>query len=270
MCCGKIIARVGFENGIVEACACKNYVEDLSNMYLQHPFYDEYWKSKTPDWSKIRVPAYVCGGMCHFHLRGSVVGFRKIRSPKKWLRLHRDMEWPDTYNPDNLEDLRKFYDRYLKGIRNGWEFTPKVRVDVMDAYNFDYIKNKPEKEFPIARTQYTKLYLNSDGTMGKEIPVTASEVVYDNKTGMASFGIKFEEETEYKREALNNLIKLLINDIRGAYKNISQYNIILSGGGAKVANPTFIKKYPQTKAIEDIKANAKGFRKVGIAKWQKR
>jgi len=81
---------------------------------------------------------------------------------------------------------------------------------------------------------------------------------------------KFEEETEYKREALNNLIKLLINDIRGAYKNISQYNIILSGGGAKVANPTFIKKYPQTKAIEDIKANAKGFRKVGIAKWQKR
>ena len=27
--------------------------------------------------------------------------------------------------------------------------------------------------------------------------------------------------------------------------------------------------YPQTKAITDIKANAKGFRRVGVAKWQK-
>lgn len=81
---------------------------------------------------------------------------------------------------------------------------------------------------------------------------------------------KFEEEKEYKREALINLIRVLINDIRGAYKNISQYNIILSGGGAKIANPTFTKTYPQTRAIEDIKANAKGFRKVGIAKWQKK
>ena len=81
---------------------------------------------------------------------------------------------------------------------------------------------------------------------------------------------KFEEEKEYKKEALINLIRILINDIRGAYKNISQYNIILSGGGAKIAKPTFTKTYSQTRAIEDIKANAKGFRKVGVAKWQKK
>ncbi len=191
------IPRPGFENGIVTACACKNWVEDLGNMYLLHPFYDEFWRSKTPRWERIRVPAYVCGGMCHFHLRGSCVGFRKIRSPKKWLRLHRDMEWPDTYNPDNLEDLRRFYDRYLKDVRNGWEFTPRVRVDVMDAYDFDYIRNKPEKEFPIKRTRYTRLYLNgADGSMSRELPAAASEVVYDNRTGMASFSIIFHEDVE--------------------------------------------------------------------------
>ncbi|CAM2078972.1 MAG: Plasmid segregation protein ParM/StbA domain-containing protein [uncultured Clostridium sp.] len=81
---------------------------------------------------------------------------------------------------------------------------------------------------------------------------------------------KFEEETAYKKEALKNMLKILINDIRGIYSNITQYNIILSGGGAKISNSTFLKLYPQTKAIEDIKANAKGFRKVGIAKWQKK
>ena len=53
------------------------------------------------------------------------------------------------------------------------------------------------------------------------------------------------------------------------YTNLSQYNIVLSGGGAKILHPLFLKVYPQTKAITDIKANAKGFRKVGVAKWQK-
>lgn len=80
---------------------------------------------------------------------------------------------------------------------------------------------------------------------------------------------KFEEEVSYKKEALTNMLKILINDIRGIYKNITQYNIVLSGGGAKISHSTFVKIYPQTKAIEDIEANAKGFRKVGVAKWQK-
>lgn len=80
---------------------------------------------------------------------------------------------------------------------------------------------------------------------------------------------KFEEEVSYKKEALTNMLKILINDIRGIYKNITQYNIVLSGGGAKISHSTFVKIYPQTKAIEDIAANAKGFRKVGVAKWQK-
>jgi plasmid segregation protein ParM len=81
---------------------------------------------------------------------------------------------------------------------------------------------------------------------------------------------RFEEETEYKKEALLSLGKYLINELRGLYSsNLSQYNIVLSGGGAKSLHPLFLKVYPQTKSIVDITANAKGFRKVGIAKWQK-
>lgn len=80
---------------------------------------------------------------------------------------------------------------------------------------------------------------------------------------------KFEEETEYKKENLLKFVKFLLNELRGLYKNIAQYNIILSGGGAKKVYPAFVKVYNQTKAIEDIKSNAKGFRKVGVAKWQK-
>lgn len=80
---------------------------------------------------------------------------------------------------------------------------------------------------------------------------------------------KFEEVTDYKKEAVLNRGKYLINELRGLYSNLSQYNIVISGGGAKPFHPLFVKVYPQTRAIIDIKANAKGFRKVGLAKWQK-
>jgi predicted acyl esterase len=29
-------------------------------MLIAHPFYDDFWKTKTPKWENIRVPAYVC------------------------------------------------------------------------------------------------------------------------------------------------------------------------------------------------------------------
>jgi hypothetical protein len=59
------------------------------------------------------------------------------------------MEWPDTYTPKNLMDLLRFYDRYMKDERNGWEFTPRVRVDVTDAYGYDYLSERAEDAFPI-------------------------------------------------------------------------------------------------------------------------
>lgn len=80
----------------------------------------------------------------------------------------------------------------------------------------------------------------------------------------------FEVETEYKKEILLKLIKYLINELRGYYPNLKQYNLVLSGGAAQRVHPSFKKLYPQTQAVTDIKANAKGFRKVGLAKWQKK
>lgn len=152
-----------------------------------------------PDGTQMVVPAepFGCAGWCHFHLHGSMEGFRRIRSPKKWLRAHREFEWPDTYNPANIEDLTKFYDRYLKGIRNGWEFTPRVRLDVMDAYEFDYARKREENEFPLKRTQYKKLYLNAaNASLNDENPATPAEVTYDPEKETVVFDYKFDRDTE--------------------------------------------------------------------------
>ena len=41
-----------------------------------------------------------------------------------------------------------FFDRYLKGIRNCWESTPRVRLEVEDALEFNYDDHREEKTIP--------------------------------------------------------------------------------------------------------------------------
>ena len=166
-------------------------------MALKYPFMNAYWEDKIPKWQNIKIPAYFTSCWHHMHLRGSWEAFRKVRSPKKWMRVHREFEWPDTYDPANLADLKLFFDRYLKDIRNGWELTPKVRMDVMDAYDYDFQVRRPEKEFPLARTQYKRLYIDAARHAMSFEPVAAeSSVSYPAEHGLTNFRIKFDEPTE--------------------------------------------------------------------------
>ncbi|MCL2376470.1 MAG: CocE/NonD family hydrolase [Defluviitaleaceae bacterium] len=191
------IPALSFNQFIIGSLTGLNYVDDQAAMAHKYPFFNEYWADKVPDLTKIRIPTYVAASWSHFHLRGTVNGFRKTRSTKKWIRFHREFEWPDAYHNDNIEDLRKFYDRYLKNIHNGWEQTPRVRLEVMDAHDYDFQKNRPEREFPLARTQYQKLYLDaSKGGLSQNPVEKAAKVSYESETGLVNFDFKFEETTE--------------------------------------------------------------------------
>lgn len=191
------IPAMGFNDDMLSKLVGMNYLDDYAAMLEKYPFMNEYWEDKIPRWKEVSVPAYITAGWSHFHLHGSIEAFRRIKSKRKWLRIHRDFEWPDMYSPENIDDLTRFFERYLKDVNNGWEMTPKVRLDVMDGYDFDYAHNRAEDHFPIKRTQYTKLYMNAaDLSMAKEPFPQASEVSYDAETGSVSFDMTFEEDTE--------------------------------------------------------------------------
>jgi len=191
------IPAVGFNDDMLNKLTGQGWLDDYVAMMQRYPFMNAYWEDKIPKYSAITVPAYVTPGWSHFHLQGSIEGFRKIKSAKKWLRVHREFEWPDYYTPKYLEDLRAFFDRYLKDIRNGWELTPRVRLEVMDAFDEDYQTDRPEKEFPLKRTEYKKLYLDGGNRSLSFEPVSAeASVSYDGNAGVANFDIRFEEDTE--------------------------------------------------------------------------
>lgn len=187
-----------YEYNIMKEVACKTWIEDTCTMVQREPLWNEYWADKQLDFKKVKVPTYCTGGWVHHHLRGSLEGWRRIRSPKKWLRIHRDFEWPDSYHTSTMEELKHFFDRYCKDINNGWEFTPRVRVQVMDAYDYDWTDGyREENEWPIKRTEYKKIYLNAgDMDGGFEQYDNEAEVSYDPKTETTEFLIPVTEDIE--------------------------------------------------------------------------
>jgi predicted acyl esterase len=101
----------------------------------------------------------------------------------------------DLYYPQNTEDLRKFYDYYMKGISNDWPFTPKVRLCILNPGGKDII-NRPEREFPLSRQESRKIFLHSNGSMAYTPEPHEGKLQYEATTGHLSFTYKVTEPTE--------------------------------------------------------------------------
>jgi len=69
------------------------------------------------------------GGM-GLHPRGNFEGFLRAGSKQKWLEVHGDTHFTLFYAKYGQDLQRKFFDRFLKGIDNGWEKRPKVLLQV--------------------------------------------------------------------------------------------------------------------------------------------
>lgn len=119
----------------------------------------------------IKVPVLSVGnwGGILLHLRGNVEGYLNAGSDLKYLRFLTGRHDLPFYGKENVEMQKSFLDAFLKGHdTQGWSTgqAPKVGL-VLRKGNVGYNdveaeKQYPqrfEKEWPIARTQYTKYFL---------------------------------------------------------------------------------------------------------------
>ncbi|MVA57344.1 CocE/NonD family hydrolase [Agrobacterium vitis] len=189
-----------FSEGIFGRLCGPGLVEDIPAMTATHPLLDTYWKTKIAELENIDVPAYVVASWTNLlHTSGTFRGWSSISSTEKWLRVNNTHEWTDYFNPDNVDDLRRFFDRYLKNIDNGWETTPRVRLTVMDPGNRDTV-NRSEAAFPLERQMTKALHLAlQDGkpVLSHESQTEPASLSYDvaDKEGVA-FSITFDALTE--------------------------------------------------------------------------
>lgn len=174
-------------------------LEDQPRMIVERPFMCDYWEDKAARVENIEIPAYVVASYTNsVHTHGSFAGFRRMASKEKWLRVHNTSEWFDYYTPENVEDLRRFFDHYLKGIDNGWEQTPRVRLSVLNPGGTDIV-DRAEEDFPLARTQYHKLYLSAaDSALLTSLPAdqAVSEYQSDSARHEVTYRYRMERPTE--------------------------------------------------------------------------
>ena len=150
-----------------------------------------------PRLERITVPALICASWSDkgLHTQGTFEAYRRIASKDKWLYTHGGKKWERFYSEDGLAYQKKFFDHYLKGLENSWRDTPRVRLEVRETR--DEYTVRLENEFPLARTQYKKLYLDArDGSLSSQSAKNGKVVYNSTQGGDASFGITFDEDTE--------------------------------------------------------------------------
>jgi len=127
----------------------------------KHPLDDAYHKARSPQWDRIVAPLFSAAnwGGQGLHPRGNFEGFVRAASKDKWLEAHGIEHWTHFYTDYGRELQRKFFDFFLKGEDTGWGRQPRVLLQV--RHPGEQFAERAENEWPIARTKWTKLYLNS-------------------------------------------------------------------------------------------------------------
>lgn len=158
----------------------------------------EYWRSRMPDWSRVTVPLLSCAnwGGQGLHPRGNFEGFVRAASARKWLEVHGGEHWTHFYTDYGVRLQKRFFGHFLKDEDTGWLRQPRVLLQV--RYPGERFVERHESEWPLARTRWTRLYLDPAGLNLVRAPVArAGTVSYQGLgDGVTFLTPPLDEETE--------------------------------------------------------------------------
>jgi putative CocE/NonD family hydrolase len=160
--------------------------------------FDEWYESLMPNLERIDVPALVCASFSDhsLHSRGSFEAYRRMGSTHKWLYTHRGGKWSTYYGRDALETRLRFFDWALKGVDNGQNAKPPVRLEIRERGDSVY-DVRSESTFPPDDIRWRRLFL--DAASGRLTETRAESTAYSafrrNARG-ASFSWTAEEDIE--------------------------------------------------------------------------
>ena len=125
-----------------------------------HPLYDRFWRDRTVDYSKIKIPAYIggCWGTYGIHLPAAFRSWEKLSVPKKMLI------GPPIYLDRPLYQLQheavRWFDYWMRGVDTKIMEEPPVRVFVMGTGEW-----KEASGWPLPQTRWMPFYLHEGGLL---------------------------------------------------------------------------------------------------------
>ena len=146
--------------------------------WIRHPDYDDYWKALNVEehFDQIPIPVHTFGGWFDQILQGTLNGYVGMSKKGKtavarkksrmvvgpWghgpSRKHGDLDFGGHAHVNIRSVELRWFDYWLKGIDTGIQDEPPVTLFVMGKNIWRY-----ENEYPLARTEYKKLYFHSEG-----------------------------------------------------------------------------------------------------------
>jgi putative CocE/NonD family hydrolase len=171
--------------------------EDMWQSFLSREFIDDYYVERTADLSKVTVPLLTAAnwGGQGLHTRGNFEGFMRAASRQKWLEVHGGSHWAPFYTDYGVGLQKRLFDYFLKGKPNGWDRQPRVQLNVRRPGEKFTIRH--ENEWPLARTKWTRFYLDPDGMkLTERAPKGAKPLTYDPAGNGVTFSLTTERETE--------------------------------------------------------------------------
>jgi predicted acyl esterase len=160
---------------------------DLREEQFTRPLRDEVWASRAPVLAKVEVPMLVCGSFSdnNLHSRGSIRAFEGVASKQRWLYTHRGGKWSTYYSEGALAAQERFFDHFLKGVDNGQDSLPPVRLEVREDRDTIHEVRQVDS-WPPPGVEWTDLFLGGDGRLSEAAPA-AGEMSFATATERATW-----------------------------------------------------------------------------------
>jgi uncharacterized protein len=159
--------------------------------YMRHNLDGDWYRGRQARWEDIKVPFLSAGNWSGMglHLRGNSEAY--LRSPlrHKRLRIHAGTHIHPYHSEDGRRDQLRWFDYWLKGIKNGVLREPPVKLQIRKG-GVDNYEWRHEREWPLERTRWTKMYLDADGNLVDAKPRKSRAIEYSaaamTKMGLAT------------------------------------------------------------------------------------
>lgn len=168
---------------------------DIGKEQRNRPLRDEWWQSLAPELEKIEVPMLVCTSFSdnNMHSRGSFRAFERAGSAHRFAYTHRGGKWATFYGEPARQAQLAFFDRYLRG--SDTPEPPRVRLEIRESRD-RIVEIRDEREWPLARTEWTPLYLAQGGRLSDEPPSRVGSLSFSTRRRAASFDYTIPADIE--------------------------------------------------------------------------